>query len=79
MKDFLIYLLQSFVDHPEAVKVEEQGEGGLVILSVVVDPSDIGKVIGREGKVIKALRNVVKILAIKEGKRADINLQEPPL
>ena len=79
MKDLLSYLVQSLVDQPEAVLVSQEEKDGAVLLSFEVDPQDMGKVIGKEGKIIKALRNVVKILAIKEGKRVDIELKEAAL
>lgn len=76
MKDLLSYLLQSLVDKPEAVWVEETEENGTTYLSFGVSPQDAGKVIGKGGKIIKALRNVVKILAVKEGKKVNIELVE---
>jgi len=76
MKDLLFYLLESLVDHPEKVQIEEYQREETIILSFQVDPTDMGKVIGKGGKIIKSLRNVVKILAIKEGKRVDLELKE---
>lgn len=82
MKDLLLYLTKAMVDHPETVEVSEISENGLVNLSLRVDPQDVGKVIGKGGKIIKALRDVVKILAVKEGKKVNIELVEeskPPV
>lgn len=76
MKDLLLYLVQSLVDQPEAVQVEEVNNEGVINLSLRVDPQDAGKVIGKQGKIIKALRDVVKILAVKEGRRVSIELVE---
>ncbi|MDP3998169.1 MAG: KH domain-containing protein [bacterium] len=76
MKDLLLYLVKSMVDHPEEVEAEEIQKEETTLLSFQVNPSDMGKVIGKQGKIIKALRNVIKILATKEGKRVDIELKE---
>lgn len=76
MKDLLLYLVKSLVDYPDEVEVEESQEQEIIIFSLQVNPSDIGKVIGRGGKIIKALRDIVRILAIKEGKKINILLKE---
>lgn len=76
MKNLLLYIVQSLVDHPDEVLVNESQIQGMTNLSLKVNPSDIGKVIGKEGKIIRAIRNIVKILAIKDGKRVNIELVE---
>ncbi len=78
MKDLLLYILQAIVDNKDAISIEETtDETGLTTFKVTVDESDMGKVIGKAGKVINAIRQVVKIKAIKEGKRVNISLGEP--
>lgn len=78
MQDLLIYLLTNLVDNPDQVKVSQASDStGLVTLSATVAPEDMGKVIGKGGKVINAIRQVVKIKAIKEGKRVQVTLSEP--
>jgi len=74
MKDLLIEIIKSIVDRPEAVQVEENESNGLTTLMVTVDKDDMGKVIGKGGKIIKAIRNIMRIKAIKEQKRIMINL-----
>jgi len=74
MKDLLIEIIKSIVDKPEAVQVEENESNGLTTLMVTVDKDDMGKVIGKGGKIIKAIRNIMRIKAIKEQKRIMINL-----
>lgn len=77
MKDLLEYIVKSIVDKPEEVKIKESlDEFGGVKLSLSVDTDDMGKVIGKEGKIIKAIRTIVRILAIKNGKRVNIELEE---
>lgn len=76
MKETLTYILQAIVDNPEAVLVEEQDEEGTNHFIVTVAKEDMGKVIGKEGKVIRSIRNIMKIRAIKENKRINITLAE---
>ncbi len=81
MKDTLTALIVSIVDQKDSVVVEEQiGEEGIINFIVTVAPEEMGKIIGKEGKVIRALRNVMKIPAMKEGKRINISLTDtnPP-
>lgn len=76
MKDALYYIITSIVDNPNKVVVEEQEEYGMVNFVVHVAKDDMGKVIGKNGKVIKAMKNVLKIPAIKQNKRINISLAE---
>lgn len=77
MKDLLEYIVKSIVDKPDEVKTEESAnELGDVVLKLSVAEEDMGKVIGREGKIIKALRTIIRIVAIKNGKRVLIELEE---
>lgn len=77
MKDLLVYILKSIVDNPDEVVVEEQvKEDGFVVLNVAVNQADMGKVIGREGKIIKAIRSLVRVVAIRENKRVSVELQD---
>lgn len=77
MKEMLEYIVKSIVDNKEEVKIGESiNEAGEIILKVSVSESDMGKIIGKEGKVIKAIRTIIRILAIKEGKRVTVDLEE---
>ena len=79
MKDVLTHILTSIVDTPEKLSVEEEVlEDGVVNFNVSVAKNEMGKVIGKEGKVIRAIRNVMKIKAIKENKKITITLTEYP-
>ncbi len=74
MKELLEYLAKSLVDKPEAVEVKViEGERSS-ILQLHVDPEDIGKVIGKQGRIAKALRTIVKASAVKQGKKAIIEI-----
>lgn len=72
----LEYILSNLVENPEKIKIEEKEENDVVYYVVKLEKEDMGKVIGKEGKVIKAIRNVMKIPTIKNGKRTNISLEE---
>ena len=76
MKKALDFLITSIVDKPKSVVIDEQEQNGIVNFTITVDKDDMGKVIGKNGRVIKAIRNVMKIPAIKNGKKIYINLSE---
>lgn len=77
MKDLLLYILRSIVDYPDQVVVEETTrEDGYVVLTVSVNQGDMGKVIGREGKIIKAIRSLIRVVAIRENKKVSVELQD---
>ena len=77
MKDFLEYLIKNIVDKPdEATVAEDTDQMGVVNLSIHVDPIDMGKVIGKSGKINRALRDLVRVLAVKENRRVNVILTE---
>ena len=70
MKEIVEVIAKSLVDHPEAVVVDETQDDQEIILRLRVAEDDMGKVIGKQGRIAKALRSVVKAAATKENKRA---------
>ncbi len=76
MKDTLNFIITSIVDNPKKVEILEKEEEGVINFTIQVEQEDIGKVIGKEGRIIRAIRNVMKIPAIKEGKRINISLSD---
>jgi len=74
MKLFLKYLIQNIVQKPEAIKIEKREEKETTVFLVDVDEADRGRIIGKQGKVIIALRNLLNIKSQKIGKRAQISL-----
>ena len=74
MKELLLYMAQNLVDHPEAVTVTEL-EGEETTLELRVAPEDMGKVIGKQGRIAKAIRSVVKAAASKEDKKVIVEIQ----
>ncbi|MBI4733505.1 MAG: KH domain-containing protein [Rubrobacteridae bacterium] len=74
MKELLEVLAKSVVDHPDDVEVTVvEGERSL-ILQLHVAPDDIGKVIGKQGRIAKAIRTIVRASAVKEGKKAIVEI-----
>jgi uncharacterized protein len=74
MKELLEYLAKALVDHPDDVQIEMiEGERS-VILQLKVHPDDIGKVIGKQGRIAQALRTLVKAAATKQGKNAIVEI-----
>lgn len=78
MKETLHYIVSSIVDQPEQVIIDEVDDEGYVTLTITVAKEDMGKVIGKEGKVIRAIRNIMKVKAMKHNKRINISLAEIP-
>lgn len=74
MKQLLEYIVPNIVNHPEDVVIGEAEENGLINLSIKVNPEDMGRVIGKSGKVIKAIRQIGRIIAIKKGVRVNIDV-----
>ena len=76
MKELVEVIAKSLVDHPEDVRVEEKQQDRQVTLELHVDEDDIGKVIGRQGRIAKAMRTVVKAAATRENKKVSVDIIE---
>ena len=76
MKNTLQFIVSSIVDNPDEVSIDEQLEDGITNLTITVNTNDIGKVIGKEGKVIRSIRNIMKIKAIKLGYRINVTIAD---
>lgn len=74
MKELLETIAKSLVDNPESVQVKEVVGEQSVILELSVSQEDMGKVIGKQGRIAKAIRTVVKAAAIKENKRVVVEI-----
>ena len=68
MGDLVRYIAQNLVDNPDAVQVTIKEEGRTVTIALTVAPDDMGKVIGKQGRIAKAIRTVVKAASAKENK-----------
>ena len=69
MKELVEVIAKALVDHPEEVSINEKKEGRTTVLELHVADGDMGKVIGKQGRIAKAIRSVVKAAAAKEDKR----------
>lgn len=74
MKELVEVIAKSLVDHPEDVRVEEKQQDRQVTLELRVDEDDMGKVIGRQGRIAKAMRTVVKAAATRENKKVSVDI-----
>lgn len=74
MKELLELLAKAVVDEPDAVEVTVVEGERSVILQLHVAPDDIGKVIGKQGRIAKAIRTIVRASAVKEGKKAIVEI-----
>jgi uncharacterized protein len=73
-KELVEYVAKSLVDEPDAVTVEVVREGGATILELHVSEGDMGKVIGRNGSVAKALRTLLKVMAARDGEAVSLEI-----
>ncbi len=74
MKSLIEILVRALVDNPDSVDVREVRENRSVTYEVTVDPDDLGKVIGKQGRVANALRTVAKAAAMKEHKSVYVKI-----
>lgn len=74
MKELLEYIATSLVDDPSKVSVNERHEGGLVVFELSVATNDVGRIIGKHGRVANAIRSLLKVAAAKEGKRVQLDI-----
>ena len=74
MKDLVEVIAKSLVDNPDEVVVTEKESGKAVVLELKVAPSDMGIVIGKQGRIAKAIRSVVKAAASKEDKKVIVDI-----
>ena len=74
MKELLTYVAQNLVEHPEAVSVSEQVNDSEMVLELRVAPEDMGKVIGRQGRIAKEIRTIMKSVAQRNGKKISVEI-----
>ena len=74
MKDLVEVIAKSLVENPDEVVVTEKESGKALVLELKVAPSDMGKVIGKQGLIAKAIRSVVKAAASKEHKKVIVDI-----
>lgn len=74
MKELLTYIAQNLVEHPESVTVTEREGEDETILELRVSPDDMGKVIGRQGRIAKEIRALMRSVAQRQGKRVTVDI-----
>jgi uncharacterized protein len=74
LKELLEFLARSLVDHPEQVRVEQIDTDDGVLLRLTVAKEDVGKVIGKQGRIARAIRTVVKASAVRDGRQATVEI-----
>ena len=75
MKELLEVLAKHLVDHPEDVTVSERTDEDALILELTVNPEDVGKVIGKQGRIARAIRTFMKSAAGRESKKVVVKIQ----
>lgn len=76
-KEFLEYIVKALVDNPEDVKVERRVDEMGVLLSLKINPEDMGQIIGKAGSTAKSIRNLVRIVGLKNHARVNLKIEEP--
>ena len=76
MKELVEVIAKALVDHPESVVINERLEGRTTVVEVHVAESDMGKVIGKQGRIAKAIRSVVKAAAAREDKKVSVDIAD---
>lgn len=76
-QEFLDFLIRALVDVPDAVKTDRKVDEMGVLITLKVDPSDMGKIIGRNGQTAKAIRSLLRVVGIKNNARVNLKIEEP--
>lgn len=75
--EFLENIVKSLVDHPEDVKVERKVDEMGVLMTLDINPEDMGKIIGRQGNTAKAIRTLLRVVGMKNNARVNLKINEP--
>jgi len=76
-QEFLEYLIKALVDHPEDVKIDRKVDEMGVLLSLKVNPEDMGQIIGKAGSTARSIRSLVRIVGLKNHARVNLKIEEP--
>ncbi len=76
-QEFLEYLIKALVDHPEDVKIDRKVDEMGVLLSLKVNPEDMGQIIGKAGATARSIRSLVRIVGLKNHARVNLKIEEP--
>ena len=75
-KDLVEYLVKSLVDNTEAVTLTEAEDNGRIVITVKVDTADMGRVIGKDGRIIKSIREIVRAYSAKNHEKVSVDIEE---
>ena len=75
-KDLIEYLVKSLVDNKDAVVITEAEDDGKIVITVKVESTDMGRVIGKDGRIIKSIREIVRAYSAKNGHKVVVNIEE---
>lgn len=75
MKEFLEYVARSLVDKPEAVHIDVEDDEDEVTLTLMVDEADMGRVIGRDGRIANAIRSLLRVMAARSGQHVELEIE----
>jgi uncharacterized protein len=76
-QEFVEYVVKSIVDHPDDVKVERSIDEMGVLITLTVNPEDMGQVIGRQGATAKSVRTLLRVIGAKNNARVNLKINEP--
>jgi len=74
MKELVEYIVKALVDNPRKVEIKETSGESVIIIEVKAAPEDVGKVIGREGRIANAIRAIAKAVAAKQNKKVSVEI-----
>jgi len=75
--EFLEYVVKALVNHPEDVKIDRKVDEMGVLLSLKINPEDMGQIIGRQGSTARAIRTLLRIVGIRSNARVNLKIEEP--
>jgi predicted RNA-binding protein YlqC (UPF0109 family) len=76
-KEFLEYVVKSLVENPNDVKIDRTVDEMGVLITLSVNPGDMGKIIGRQGNTAKAIRTLLRVIGMKHNARVNLKINEP--
>jgi hypothetical protein len=76
-QEFLEFVIKALVDHPEDVKIDRKVDEMGVLLSLKVNPEDMGQIIGKAGATARSIRSLVRIVGLKNHARVNLKIEEP--
>jgi len=74
MKDIVEYVAKHLVNNPDDIVLEQTEENGVVDIKLLVNPEDMGKIIGKQGRIANSIRSILKACAIKEQKKVNLEI-----